>query len=355
MLHSKIWVLSIIFTIYMCLTLLWARNGGDEGPLYYLRRPIYLFVFLGLTVELAERYPQFGRYLFKTVCWGAAITAVISIFLMYPDVFMRDSRLRHVAHQLNSPIEGGGVYGLTVFFTYFFLFKNRARNYEWVYVGLAGLFLLTMVLTKSRGPLIAFSVTGVLCGLITRDTKVLVTLIAIAIAVVTLSNGGNFGKRIFSLETGRFELAKRLIEESQDSLVFGRGISTDTRFTLKDGRTRPHGHNAYLGTLFKGGLVGLFLLLSVIGVGFYESFRYFLKTKNITYFALLLFGSICIISGEDKLLTHPDALWLIFWLPLGLIAGEEVKRKVALSYSSPTPSQAKPNSPLHTSRQTQNV
>ncbi|MBW2195119.1 MAG: O-antigen ligase family protein [Deltaproteobacteria bacterium] len=327
LLHSKIWVLSMAFAIYLCLTLLWAENVGEDGPVYYLRRPIYLFVFLSLTIELVQRYPKFVDRLFISLCWVGAITGIISILSLYPSLSFERDRLSHMAGQLHNPIECGGVYGMLVLVAYFGVLKRKVLNHKWIYVGLLLVSIVSVVLTQSRGPLSALVIAVVAGAVLTLDKKALGAVVLIILGLVILVNSGNFGRRIF--EKGwshRFELAEETLKRAQPSLIFGKGISTDTRFTLKDGKTRGDGHNAYLGTILYGGLVGLLVLLVLIIIAFRESLRSFFHTKNITYFALLLFAAIAIITGEDKLTTHPDSLWMFFWLPLALLAGEEIQR-----------------------------
>ena len=68
----------------------------------------------------------------------------------------------------------------------------------------------------------------------------------------------------------------------------------------------------------------LLLLLALIAVAVGQSLRYFFQTRNVTYFALLLFALVAIITGEDKLTTHPDSIWMFLWLPMGLLAGSEI-------------------------------
>jgi len=315
------------FALYLCLTLLWAENVGEDGPLYYLRRPIYLFVFLGLTIELVDKYPNFVDRLFVFLCWAGAITAIISILSYYPSVFVKSKRLSHFADQLHNPIECGAVYGTMVLVVNFGILKIKALKHKWIYVALMAILLLCVVLTQSRGPLGALIIACLGGFVLSRDKKVLgaPVLLIFILGLLTLAGDGRFGSRI--LDKGwshRLELAEETLHSARGSFIFGKGISTDTHFTLKDGKTRADGHNAYLGTVLYGGLVGLLLLLALIAVAVGQSLRYFLSTRNVTYFAVLLFALISITTGEDKLTTHPDSLWIVFWLPLALLAGKQV-------------------------------
>lgn len=251
-------------------------------------------------------------------------TGIISILSYYPNVSFNRGRLSHFADQLHNPIESGAVYGMLVLVAVFHILKMKVLKHKWVYVALMAVLLLSVVLTQSRGPIGALAIAALAGAILSRDKKVLGSAILLTIGFLILVTSGNFGGRVFAGWSHRLELAKKTIDRAEGSLIFGKGISTDTLFTLKNGKTLADGHNAYLGTLLYGGLVGLLLLLALIAVAVGQSLRYFFQTRNVTYFALLLFALIAITTGEDKLTTHPDSIWMFLWFPLALLAGEQV-------------------------------
>ena len=110
--RSNIWILSMCIGGYMCLTLLWADNAVFKNYIYYLRRLVYLFVFLSLTIDLVLRYPKFIDYLFTFLCWTAAITAVASILWFYSSYSFPRDRLFFIGDQVQNPVVGASVYGM---------------------------------------------------------------------------------------------------------------------------------------------------------------------------------------------------------------------------------------------------
>ena len=322
---SKIWLLSLLFACYLTLTLVWAKNSGFSEFLYYVRRPIYIFGFLGLTIELALKYPRFSDWLFTFLCWTTVLTVVVSFFWFYSDKPFAHDRLSLVGDQLQNPVAAGSVLGMVALVCYYNNLTTKKQT-TWVYLGLLIVTLLAMGLTKSRAPLVALLVTWTVGSLWTRDKKVLFALLGITV----LAGFAFFQFSSIKSEITRpgldirWDIWKQAVERIQDAPFFGEGISTDTLFTVSDGSTWNHTHNVYIGTALYGGLVGLGLLLTLLFVGTRQAILFYSREKNFIYLALLLFAGICMLSGNYRITSHPDAIWLYFWVPMAILAADEI-------------------------------
>lgn len=322
-LHSKIWVLSMILALYLFMTIFWAQNPEDDGILYYLRRPLYLFVFLSLAMELVLRYPKFIDYLFVLFAWAGTIMAVISIFCFYTSAPFPAARLVHFADQLHGAIEGGIIHGMIAMIIYFHILKRVGGYWKALYFIFMGILLGAALLSQSRGALGALLIVFFAGALITRDKKMLVSFgCAMAIMIALFLNVESFQKAVTQRGWSyRIELGQKIIARANGSLYFGKGISTNNDFVISSGKKLPHTHNVYLGALLYGGIAGLLLFLGLLALAFRQALKYFFISGDIIYFLLILFAAVCIVTGQDKLLTHPNSMWLFFWLPLGLLAG----------------------------------
>lgn len=334
--HSKIWLVSMVLMCYLALTVLWVKNPEDPRILYYLRRPLYMFVFLSMTMELVLRYPRFIEHLFVSLSWLGAGTAVISIFWFYASVPFPSTRLESFADHLHMPTEGCVVYGMIALITYFNVLKRPGRPWKWLYIGFMGILLGAVLLSQSRGPAGALLAAFFVGGLITRDKKLLITLGCVIVGITALFlNTEQFQKAV--TERGfsyRLELGQKTVDRAKGALVFGKGISTDNDFLMADGTQFPHTHNIYLGMILYGGLTGLFILLLLLAVAFWEAISCFFLTSDITYFVVILFAAVTMGTSEDKVLTHPNSMWIFFWLPLGLLAGSMFMRANRGAYKS---------------------
>lgn len=329
--HSKIWLMALILLFYMLLTVLWQINPGDDGLMYYLRKAIYLFVFLSLTMELTAGYPRFMERLFMLFCWIGALTAVISLFLFYSRAPFPSARLEYLADQFRNPILGAIIYGMTLLVIYFHILKKTSKkSHRWLYVIFMVIISGSILLTQSRGPtaiLLGAFITG---GLLTRDKKLLITLacIIVIIGAALIFNVRQVEKAITDRGISyRIELLEKTLSMIRGHVLFGKGITTEQDIVSDDGLHLHHPHNVYLATVLYGGLVGLSLLLIMLAAAFRESLNYFFLTRDITLFVLILFGSCTIITSQDKIITHPHPLWFSFWLPLGLTAGVSLKAR----------------------------
>ncbi|MBS3757571.1 MAG: O-antigen ligase family protein [Desulfobacterales bacterium] len=321
--HSKLWLISMVLMCYLALTVLWVKNPEDPRILYYLRRPLYLFVFLSMTMELVLTYPKFIEHLFASLAWVGVVTAIISIFCFYSSAPFPETRLEYFSDQLHGEIEGGIVYGMIVLIIYFNILKREKGPGRWLYRVFMAILVGSVLLSQSRGAIGALLATFFVGGLITRDKKLLLALVCLMVATAVLF----FNMEAFQnavTERGlsyRLELGQKTLARAEGDLFFGKGISTNNDFLMADGTLFPHTHNSYLGMILYGGLTGFFILVGLIAVAFWQALRHYFRSQNITYFLLIFFAAISIITGQDKILTHPNSMWIFFWLPLGLLAG----------------------------------
>jgi O-antigen ligase len=323
--QSNIWVFSMLLAGYMCLTLLWAKNADFKDYIYYLRRVVYLFVFLSLTIELVLRYPKFIDYLFIFLCWVVSISAIISIFWFYSSHSFPQSRLMFLGDQVQNSVVGANVYGMVTLVCFFHVIKSK-ESYVWIYTVLSVVILFSVVLTQSRGPLGALLITFLIGAVLTRNKKILCTILCViligGVMFFTIDEIREMiTRRGFSY---RLEIWQQILLRIKEALFFGEGISTENIFIMADGSKWNHPHNVYLATALYGGLIGLFLFFILQAVALWEGLRCFLRKNDFTFVALLLFAFICITTTNYRVISHPDAIWIYFWLPLALLAGKRL-------------------------------
>jgi O-antigen ligase len=329
--QSNIWKLSMIIASYMCMTLLWAENADFKDYVYYLRRIVYLFVFLSLTIELVLRHPKFIDYLFFFLCWVAAISAIVSILYFYSSHSFPKSRLMFLGDQVQNPVVGANVYGMVSLVCFFHVMKTK-ESYVWIYTVLSVVILFSAALTQSRGPLGALLITFLIAAVLTRNKKLLGTVFCVILigGLMFLSIDEIREMITFRGFSYRLEIWQQTLSRIKEALFFGEGISTENTFIMADGSKWNHPHNVYLATTLYGGLMGLFLLLILQALVLWEGFLCFLRENDFTFVALFLFAIICITTSNYRVISHPDAIWIYFWLPLALLAGKSLSRDKTL-------------------------
>ncbi len=329
--RSSLWILSMVLSIYMCLTLLWADTPVSIDYVHYLIRSVYLFVFLSLTIELALRYPKFIDYLFVFLCWVAAITGIISILWFYSSFSFHTDRLLSLGAKVRHPVKGASVYGMIALVCYFHVLKSK-RSSAWIYAVLSVVILFSAALTQSRGPLGALLVTFLIGAVLTRNKKLFATVLCVIIIGGLMFFNIEGFKEMITVRgySYRLEIWQQTIARIKEALLFGEGIYTDTKFIMASGAKLNHSHSIYFATVLYGGLIGLFLLLTLQAIALWKSFLYFLKENDFTYVALLLFAFICIIASRHRIISHPDVLWIYFWLPIALLAAKKLSSDKAV-------------------------
>jgi O-antigen ligase len=193
--------------------------------------------------------------------------------------------------------------------------------------------LFSAALTHSRGPWLALLITLPIGAVLTRDKKLLATILCVILIGVILFFFIEGFKGSILRPRGvfeRLEVWQQILARMKETLFFGKGISADRTFILADGTKLNHSHNVYVGTIFNGGLMGLFLLLILQALVLWEGFLCFIRENDFTYVALLLFAFICMTTMNYRAISHPDALWMYFWLPLALLAAKRLSSDKAV-------------------------
>jgi hypothetical protein len=335
---SRLWRLTLMFLAYLLLTMLWEKNPGKERPMYFIRNAFYVLVFFSLTMELAIRHPRFMEKLFVFLAWVGAVTALFSIPLFYHSAPFPSARLEYLADQLDNPVLGGILYGMMVLIICFHIRKTPGRSLRWMYVPVLIIIAGSILLTQSRGPVAFLLITLVIGGLVTRDKKLLITLgLIIIIGAVSVCHVKQYQEMVIQRGMSyRIELAKNTVALARDDLIFGKGLTTDQKIMVHDGKKLRHPHNVYLATVLYGGLAGLAILLLLLATAFREGWRNYLTTGDFTLLALVLYGAGTIITSQDKLIANPHPLWFFFWLPIAILAGIAGRNNGAKNSNLPT-------------------
>jgi O-antigen ligase len=108
-----------------------------------------------------------------------------------------------------------------------------------------------------------------------------------------------------------------LLDRSLERPLFGLGLERDSRIIIPDVDVFHHAHNSWLDILYYTGAIGLLLALW----HWVLLARSFSRDRDILPLYLwLAYGSLCLFTNGSGLLTRPDAQWLMYWVPAGLLA-----------------------------------
>ena len=262
--------------------------------------------------------PGAARERLISVLIGGALLNTAIVFARTLLQGMADDRLAGWA-ETRHPILGASVIGTCVLLAASRLLQRRGRSLALAAVS-AG--LLFIVLTGSRGPLIAIAASLALLLALTRRRLLLAAgcagvlalgLLAIAEPTLLQTAWSRLLERGWSNRLDIWQLAIREIEVRP---LFGYGPSARL-----DRATDNFPHNLFLSTLFYSGGVGLLLLLGVLALGLRAAARQPDRIVRATSLALLLHLVLSGVSDLGQITKGPGPLWYIVWIPLVLALG----------------------------------
>ena len=307
-------ILLLVYMGYMMSTLLWTANFDAGEALAAVWYSLALLSFCLISGFIWIQYPQRIDRLAHRSTWLAAALALTSIVVWYLDNPFPASRLEPlgVMHHQN---KAACAYGIFLLLCIHYLFSEKGRSNKILYITLGTMILSLILLTQSRTALAGMSV-GLLVLLGARAVKLIALGLGVSWALLAI-NPQEWGARVleFSFRPG---IWKQLLAEMDGHWWFGQGYLVNSKVEAY-GYIHNHAHNSYLASLRDGGLVGLVLMLSILGLAGLWAFRLYRQRGERLYLALLLYGMTCIAMDFDRLLVHPKEIWLFFWLPIALI------------------------------------
>ena len=327
LLDSKLAILCLIYWLYSFLTITWNpdTDAADVGK--HLLRLINTACFFGIVLHLMRITPGYDRVLFKWLCWIAAGSAVFSIVYFYSSHPFPHVRLKNCCH-LHHAILGASAYGLVAVICFYRLIFEPDRNRRRLYRLIFFILLADMLLTKSRGPLLALVISVGAGELLRENIKPIALLAVIGIGYVLLVyldviQLSDFFTRN-TLFSYRLEIWRLTWEKILTAPWFGHGINSDETVLLSVGEYAHHPHNVYLASLLHGGLVGGLLLLAICLASLVEGLKQARSRHQVIYLAMLVFGLVSMLTEGHQLITNPRPLWLFFWFPIAVLAAKQL-------------------------------
>jgi hypothetical protein len=321
LLKSKIYGLSIILCIYLFLSCLWS-TGVDAGELLpNLKDLLSQIMFITLMVLLFVKQDNNLKILLH-ILFGAAVTgACLSIANGILNHLMPNGRLLFwgsVPHQ----VLGANMYCIGICAGLFCINNDVKDNSYLKYIEIVGLIIIciSVLLSKSRGPILSLYFMFMLYAGTKKSMKAVLLLLVLPITVYCIAIWSGSGSGLISpvIERGffRFEIWSVELMRMKGHLLFGNGILTDDNLFIHSGREFFHAHSVYIATIFYGGIFAGCLLLSILLFSFHSAIRWFVQTKDALCICMLLLATLLVATDGYKILTKPNVIWLIFWLPI---------------------------------------
>jgi O-antigen ligase len=323
---SKIFLMVLLFVGYSMATLLWGARGTYSEYIHILIRSLSVLVFYALTIELSLVDERFRGRIFFVLCWISLVGAILAMYLTHYNFIYPPARLMDIG-AFRSPIQAGSVYGMILIIIYYQFLSKGWRWYNILYIPLFIALLTILLLTQSRGPLLALIIAFFVGSIVARDFKMLIILTLIATGVwILVSSGERFFYDLIITrgDSYRLEIFQCVFKIIREKMVFGHGMLMKFTCTMSNGSLISRTHNLFLAAWLYGGLTGLVLLGASCIKALWYSGLYLVRNKNCIYLTLLIYSFICVSTGNHNAISNPHPLYLFFWMPLGFLSAFEI-------------------------------
>lgn len=288
---------------------------------------IYLIIFK-LAYEVIKSKNDLDKYILKPIVFSGFINSIIGVLdyfkinqgvqLFYLPLYGGDYLINLKTYQLESKASGfsmnpnnlGCFLILTIFMNIFYLSNKNYKN-NFIYYAILFSQILCLVLTKSRGALLAFLVgCFFLIILLLKNNKKIALSFLLGTAILSMILFTNYYEVISTAfdpnhrtNLQRMEVWSISIQIIKD-FPFGVGILNYENiypyYWMTGQKYLPHAHNWYLHTFIESGLVNgsIFFLFyfSILG-------HFFKKLKDSNLIILISLISFSIFNLSDYILT----------------------------------------------------
>lgn len=318
----------IPFLAYFSITNLW--SSIPENIISTIKHSIYLLGFLCLYRQAEKK--GYKKYIIGAIFFGVVVLAILTL------IFADKSKLSWSRLKDGFPwapdnvIDLGGYMVIGIYCGLIFI-RETHRTILYFFIPIM---VIVLLLTQSRGPLLAFLLTFLL--LLSYKPKItkrniLLSLSLLASIILLMLATGVFEFIIHRLERTsqstdvRVNIWLYAFNLMKSNIYFGLGYNKILNYINASGGVITTTHSIYFGALLKGGIVGLILLLSLIGAGLAAIKNHLSNGQKLEVF-LFIFCIIYYTVQGMFIIGNPQEFWFLFWLPLAGILSTPLKKEL---------------------------
>ncbi|MGK0499642.1 MAG: hypothetical protein ACJAYG_001284 [Oceanicoccus sp.] len=313
---------------YLWLNSFWGVDNSAEDWFYLGKRWVFAVCMLTAPILVCKKYPNFHQRILPLLFTASVMAAAIVIAQHYAahGSDLLKFRLLGEGYSVNA-IAVGVHYGLALLVGLYLL--SHYPRQRWVIAASCLLPLTAMVLTQSRGPLLAFITCVCLMALFgERERRVLIVKAALlmVVAVMMLTIGWDyFVSRGLSY---RPEIWSKMLGVVMQSPIFGEGYTLNAEQVSIKGREFAHSHNIFIELMRYGGIVAVALFVWHL-VSLFRVQRVNNDALSRVYLLLLVYTLLILLINGWYLLDRPNYLWFGYWYPIGLLLAREQLQSAA--------------------------
>ena len=315
-----------LFLLYFLVSLFWSQ-GPDIDAVYNIVRKELLVLFF--VISLAWLWNQgYQENLLRGLLLGAFVGVLLSIYYYYihlgNDWQSRLEGFDRGGHAIKSPVMYGAV------LVTLFCCLDKIKRYRWLaYIAMI-LFLLFVLLSQTRGILIAILASISVCLLLKGQVRTILAMLVAALIVLAYAYYADIFSRMLTLQDVRYEIWQQAFRDWSLHPIFGFGIYPEREVLLASGVSYVHPHNIFISHLLYGGIVGLTLLILVWLSICFSAFRCWFSQRDLLPVGLFFYFTWVGLFDFSTLIKSADVEWVFFWFMVALIVAYEARCKKAL-------------------------
>lgn len=321
---------ALVFAAYCVLSSLWGRAADID---FFLKQWFFLAFWLcGVAWLFYYRPLNLQRLYLVVICIGVVCSLVTVYFFYVYKNYSIAARLSGFGLAENSTIVAQ-IFGVAALLAYLKALQEENWKLSPLFFIAAMVCALVILMSQSRGAAMALVLVCFAGLLIVRPRPLIwvpqVTLAIVgSLALFAFTNMDDVLEKRGISFSFRDAIWLELLDRSLERPLFGLGLERDSRIIIPDVDVFHHAHNSWIDILYYTGLIGLLLAL----------WHWVLLAKSFSrdrdilpLYLWLAYGSLCLFTNGSNLLTRPDAQWLMYWVPAGLLAAVVMGRRRCLT------------------------
>jgi len=281
-----------------------------------IRHACYVVVFaVAVYYSLSTKNVSVKQFMFYVLC----LSVVYSLVAMFYQYGWNELPL---VRRLFPPLRLGSPIFVSLLLACFGVAMMNVYFLENQYIRTISLFLLLLFLLyfyNSRAGIVALCGGVVVMVVMSHAKFSWRAVVGLLIIIITYLLGLYFYGNL--LERGgsyRIDIWLSSLDKIVEcGVFFGCGFAESGELVIESGEVFQHPHNIYLMHLLNFGIFGLMSLMTLL---FWLVIRGF-KCRSVMVFGLVASLIGLMFDGKD-LLTNPNEIWLLFWLPVVLVYWE---------------------------------
>ena len=293
---------------------------------------VSILFFLAISSRLTNQSKREMEILCSLLCLIVTFNAAINIYLYFIHIhnIYDFTEIRFTPSLGRAPDR----YPTTCALTYALFFgiascltiQNLTLLGRAIFFGSATVLLSAIILTQSRGPLVASfaALTVVSFFLSSKMRDIVILIIGLIISGFLLIP--KIG--LYALQRGenaRFDVWKKFFALATLRPIFGYGERIEFHVEIINSEIIGHAHNIYLSSLIRGVIIAFGARISTLGLSLKYSIDYFKSDLNFIPFSVILTLAVAGCVDFDLIVFLSDWQWPSIWLVIALGISSEIK------------------------------